>query len=115
MSRLIDVDSEVRIGKAETTVYKADTIMMLSVIQYIPDVKRIFFENEFQCDNIILDSWEELEGVHLNDIIAYLESKGFILNEKHQWDDTIKDENYKDRGNRYILHFNRQARETSVI
>jgi len=111
MSRIVNIDTNISVGKAESIEYKADTIMMLGVTQHVPDVKRIF--EKFNCDNIILDSWEKLHGIHLNDLIIYFESKGFLLNEKHQWDDSIKDESWRDLGNRYILHFNRQAKEIS--
>ena len=112
MSRIVNIDSDISVNDAESIHYKADTIMMLSVTQHVPDVKKIF--EKFECNNIILDSWEELQGIHLDDLIIYLESKGFLLNEKHKHKANYEVENFKQRGNRYILHFNRQS-ESNLI
>jgi len=100
MSNIVDVDSDIYSDKIENVKHKADTIMMLSVTHEMQLVENIF--DDFDCDNIILDSWEKLNGVHLNELVKIIESKGFYIEQKHEC--------FKPRdslGNRYILHFHR--------
>jgi 2-polyprenyl-3-methyl-5-hydroxy-6-metoxy-1,4-benzoquinol methylase len=109
MASIVDVDSTFIIDKAENVKTMADTIMMLSVTHHIPDVINLF--DKFDCDNLILDSWEKLQGVDLLSVINCLESKGFDLYEKHEWNGSST----KNFGKRFILHLHRQAKENSVI
>jgi len=117
MSKIVDVDTELNVLPAEKVSCETDTIMMLSVAHQIPQIKNIL--NKFKCQNIILDCWEEKNQVHMNDVIDFLEKhKGFVLTGKHLYDyagksDSGKGQTYE--GDRYILHFNRQTKETSVI
>ena len=104
MAKIVDVDSDISVDSAENLKCKADTIMMLSVTHRIPNVKHIF--EKFDCENIILDSWEKLPGIDLYTLIEYLGTKGFYLKEKHKWIHSSTDD--QKLGNRYILHFNRQ-------
>jgi len=109
MSKLVDVDTDISVASAEEIICKADTIMMLSVTHHITKIKNIL-EN-FQCENIILDCWEEGNNINIDDIINILTGKGFSLSGRHLYDYIGKEDmgdaniNY---GNRYILHFNRQ-------
>jgi len=112
MASLVHLDSDISVDSAEKIQCKADTIMLLSVTQHLKYLKTVF--SKFDCEHIILDSWEELRGVHLNELISQLEKQGFVLTQKHQWDDPNKDENFTERGNRYILHFARQSTAISV-
>ncbi len=109
MSKLVDIDADISVSSGEQIICKADTIMMLSVTHFIPKVKDIF--KKFDCENIILDCWEERNNQSLTDLISYLENKGFTLTEKQLYDyadktDLGKKQKYK--GDRYILHFNKQ-------
>jgi SAM-dependent methyltransferase len=113
MASLIDIDAEISFNTAEKIDCTADTIMLLSVTQHLNDLKTVFAK--FDCKNIILDSWEQLRGVHLNELVVLLETQGFALTHKLEWDGPNKDGNSTDRGQRYILHFDRPIDRTAVI
>lgn len=113
MASLTDLDAEISFSTAEKIDSTADTIMLLSVTQHLKYLKTVF--SKFDCKNVILDSWEQLQGVHLNELITLLEKQGYALTHKSEWDDPNKDENFTDRGKRYILHFDRQIDQTAVI
>ena len=112
MASLIDVDSEISLNIAERLNCTADTIMLLSVTHHLKDLKTVF--SKFDCKNIVLDSYEELQGMHLNELILLLEKKGFALTHKQQWINPNKGADYVERGERYILHFDRQITENSA-
>ena len=109
MSKIVDVDSDIRVGSAENILCKADTIMMLSVAHRIPTILDVL--KKFQCENIILDCWEEENNINVKDIIRVLKDKSFLLSEQHLYDYFGKEDLGKSHiysGNRYILHFHRQ-------
>jgi len=103
MSTIVDVPSTFIIDDIGNVKPKADTIMMLSVTQHIPNVKNIF--EKFDCENVILDSFENLKGIHLKELVDFLISKGFSIDQKHEWKGSVN----QSFGDRFILHFNRQA------
>jgi len=115
MSKLVDLDTDISVASAEQITCKADTIMMLSVTHHMPNVKDIL--EKFDCENIILDCWEEKNNIRITDVVGYLENKGFTVTKKQLYEYTDK----KDlgmvqayEGDRYILHFNRQS-ESNLI
>ena len=115
MSKIVDIDTDINVLPAEAVTCKVDTIMMLSVAHQIPQVKDIF--EKFDCENIILDCWEEKNNVSVTDLVGYLEDKGFTTTEKQLYDYADKKDPGKGQvyeGDRYILHFNRQAKQTTV-
>jgi 2-polyprenyl-3-methyl-5-hydroxy-6-metoxy-1,4-benzoquinol methylase len=110
MSKLVDIDAEIKVASAEEILCKADTIMMLSVTHQMPNVKDIL--QRFDCENIILDCWEDRNNIKMTDVISYLEDRGFTITEKklyHYTDKKDLGEQQTYRGDRYILHFNRQS------
>jgi len=109
MSKLVDIDAEIKVASAEEILCKADTIMMLSVTHQMPNVKDIL--QRFDCENIILDCWEDRNNIKMTDVISYLEDRGFTITEKKLYHYTDKNDlgkKQKYKGDRYILHFNRQ-------
>jgi len=104
MSNLVNLDAEIKLANAEQIACSADTIMMLSVTQYIKNVKPIF--EKFDCKNIILDCWEKhTNSITLDELITHIETLGFVLNKKTVFIDTQKPELVSMHGDRYILHF----------
>jgi hypothetical protein len=109
MSKIVDVDSAIGVGSAENILCKADTIMMLSVAHRIPTIEKVL--KKFECENVILDCWEEANNIKMKDIITVLTEKGFLLSAQHLYDYIGKPDlgkSHSDSGKRYILHFHRQ-------
>lgn len=114
MTNIVDMDADVSVMDGQDVTCKADTIISLGVLHQIHPFERVqSILERFDCENVILDCWEQKNGVHVNDIMNYLiENKGFVLTERHQYHYAGKDDagkNQINEGDRYVLHFDRQA------
>ena len=104
MSKLVNVDAEIKLAYAEQVTCSADTIMMMSVTHKFNNVKPLF--EKFFCENIILDSWDKLNDITLDQLILHIESCGFDLTKKTEFIQNSR--TYFERGDRYILHFQKK-------
>ena len=75
MTKNVNLDAEVSVNSVENINCKADTILMLSVNQRLDNQLSVF--EKFECQNIILDSWEFQKNINLNDILNHFRALNF--------------------------------------
>ena len=107
MIKNVNLDAEVSLNSVENINCKADTILMLSVNHKLDDQLSVF--EKFECQNIILDSWEFQNDFHLDDIVNHFRTLNFQCTQKKLYDhDHDRDRDLKAghiAGHRHILHF----------
>jgi len=107
MIKNVNLDAEVSLNSVENINCKADTILMLSVNHKLDDQLSVF--EKFECQNIILDSWEFQNDFNLDDIVNHFRTLNFQCTQKKLYDHAHD----RDRdliaghiaGHRHILHF----------
>jgi len=107
MIKNVNLDAEVSLNSVENINCKADTILMLSVNHKLDDQLSVF--EKFECQNIILDSWEFQNDFNLDDIVNHFRTLNFQCTQKKLYDH----DHDRDRdliaghiaGHRHILHF----------
>ncbi len=98
MTKNVNLDAKVSVNSVENINCKADTILMLSVNHRLDNQLSMF--EKFECQNIILDSWEFQKDINLNDILNHFRTLNFQCIQKK----LFGHEGGGINGYRYILH-----------
>ena len=102
MTKNVNLDAKVSVNSVENINCKADTILMLSVNHRLDNQLSVF--EKFDCQNIILDSWEFRKDINLNDILNHFRTLNFQCIQKKLFDY----EGGGINGYRYILHLEKK-------
>jgi len=103
MTKNVNLDAKVSVNSVENINCKADTILMLHSNHHLDNQLSMF--EKFECQNIILDSWEFQKDINLNDILNHFRTLNFQCIQKKLY-------NYKPNGingYRYILHLEKNS------
>jgi len=102
MTKNVNLDAKVSVNSAENISCKADTILMLGVNHKLDNQLSVF--EKFDCQNIILDSWEYPKDINLNDILNHFRTLNFQCIQKKLYNYDRDGKKY----HRYILHLEKK-------